>query len=258
MILVASLGVGLCLGSFANVLIARVPEGEDWVRGPSRCPKCRHRLAWHDNIPLLSWLWLRRRCRYCGRPISARYPVVESLVAGLVVASYLLFGLSLLAVAFVYLGVVSVALVFIDIDVQRLPNSLVLPSYPVVAALLVADAAVGNDWGALGRSGAGLGILGGFYGLLWLAYPTGLGFGDVRTAGLLGIAVGYLGWDSLAVGAIAGPIAGGLVVLVGLAIGRVHRKSRIPYGPALIGGMWLGAIAGQAIADWYVGLIALG
>lgn len=254
MILVAVLGVGLAVGSFTNVLIARIPVHEDWVRGSSHCPRCGHDLAWHDNIPILSWLWLRRRCRYCGGPISGRYPLVEALVAGLFVAVYLIHGFSLLAAALAVLAVVSVALVFIDLDVRRLPDSLVLPMYPVAALLLSADAWAAGEWGNLWRAGLGLLIMGGFYGLLWLCYPAGLGRGDVKTAGLLGLAAGYLGWAHLAVGMIAGPLLGGVAVMIGLATGRLTRKSMVPYGPALIVGAWLGYLVGPGIADAYLAL----
>jgi leader peptidase (prepilin peptidase)/N-methyltransferase len=251
-------GVGLACGSFVNVLIVRIPAGEDWVWSSSRCPRCRHDLAWYDNIPLLSWLWLRRRCRYCAAPISARYPLVESLVAGFVVAICLIHGVSFLSAALVYLAIVSAALLFIDLDVQRLPDALVLPAYPVTLALLTADACMEGEWGGLVRAGLGILAVGGFYGLMWVAYPAGLGFGDVKTAGLLGLAGGYLGWTSLLVGAIAGPILGGVAVLLGLATGRLHRKSKVPYGPALIGGAWLGYLAGPAIAGAYLGLMMSG
>ncbi len=255
MILVAVVGVGLACGSFANVLIVRVPAGEDWVKGSSHCPRCRHDLAWYDNIPLFSWLWLRRRCRHCAAPISARYPVVEALVAGLFFAVYLVYGVSFLSAALAYLAIISVALVFIDIDVQRLPDSLVLPAYPVVIAFLCADAATTGEWGTLGRTGIGLCALGGFYALMRAAYPAGLGLGDVKSGGLLGMVGGYLGWPTLAVGALSGPILGGVVVVVGMAMGRLNRKSRVPYGPALYGGAWLGYLAGEGIAAAYIDLV---
>ena len=249
---------GLLLGSFANVLIARVPAGEDWVRGSSHCPRCRHDLAWYDNIPLFSWMWLRRRCRYCREPISARYPVVESLVALLFGAIAIESGATLATAALGYLAVISVALVYIDADVQRLPDSIVLPAYPIVAALLLGDAALQGEWGSVARAGLGLAIMGGFYGLMWLAYPAGLGLGDIKSAGLLGMVLGYLSWGQLAVGAIAGPLLGGVWVIVGLATRRLKRTSRVPYGPALFGGAWLGVLAGSAIASSYVALLTSG
>ena len=254
MLILAAAALGLVVGSFTNVLIARVPAGEPWVRGSSRCPKCRHDLAWYDNIPVISWLVLRRRCRHCGRPISGRYPAVELLVALLWVGIAAVFGATILALALAYLACITVALVFIDLDVQRLPDSLVLPSYVIVGALLVGDAAVTGEWSSLARAAAGIGILGGFYGLVWFVYPAGLGRGDVTAAGLVGMALGYLGWSELAVGAILGPILGGLAVVVGLASGALTRKSKVPYGPALLAGLWLGVLAGSAIGDWYVAL----
>lgn len=254
MLTLAAAVVGLVVGSFTNVLIARVPAGEPWIRGSSRCPRCRHDLAWYDNVPIISWLILSRRCRHCRRPISGRYPAVELLVALLWVAIAAEFGATLLTLALAYLACITVALVFIDWDVQRLPDSLVLPSCAVVAALLVGDAAATGEWFSLARAAAGMGIMGGFYGLVWIAYPAGLGRGDVTTAGLAGMALGYLGWSELAVGSILGPILGGLAVVVGLVSGALTRKSKVPYGPALLLGLWLGVLAGSAIGDWYVAL----
>ena len=254
MSLFAVVGFGLLVGSFTNVLIARVPGGEDWVRGSSRCPKCEHDIAWYDNVPVVSWLWLRRKCRHCGEPISGRYPLVELTVMTLFVGVYTVWGLSLLALALAYLAVVSTALVFIDLEVQRLPNALVLPSFAVVGLLLVADAAVEQAGQDLVRAAIGLVALGGFYGLMWFIYPAGMGFGDVKTAGLLGMTAGYLGYTELGVGAFFGPILGGAVALAGLALRKMTMKSKVPYGPALIIGAWIGYFAGPAIGDIYLKL----
>lgn len=254
MIFVAAVAFGLACGSFVNVLVARVPAGEDWVREPSHCPRCGHRIAWYDNIPVLSWLWLRRRCRHCRKPISGRYPAVELLVAALFVGVAALAGPSALALALVYLACVSVALVFIDLDVQRLPDSVVLPSMGVVGALLIADAAIGGAWWPLLRAGVGFLALGGFYLLMVTLYPRGMGWGDVKTAALLGMPLGYVGWSALAVGAFFGPILGGLAVLPGLIARKVSLSTRIPYGPALIAGAWVGLLAGSLLFRAYVRL----
>jgi len=255
MLLVAAAAFGLAVGSFTNVLIARVPVGEDWVRGSSRCPACGHPIAWYDNIPVFSWLWLSRRCRHCHAPISGVYPAVEILVAALWVAIAVQFGARILALGLAYLACISVALVFIDLRAQRLPDALVLPSYPIVAVLLAADAVAGGGFGNLARAAAGLGAMGGVYGLLWFVYPKGMGFGDVKTAGLVGMVAGYLGWSSLAVAGIAGPLIGGVVVVAGLATHRLTRKSRVPYGPALLAGAWVAILAGAEIGRWYVALV---
>lgn len=254
MIPVAVVLFGLAWGSFANVLIARVPEGEDWVREPSHCPKCGHAIAWYDNIPVVSWLLLSRRCRHCRRRISGRYPLVEIAVAGLAVGVYEVFGATFLGLALAYLAFISVVLAVIDIDVHRLPDSIVLPAYPALAVLLVADAAVGGDWWPLARAGIGAVALAGFYLVMLLINPRGMGLGDIKTAGVLGLALGYLGWAHLGVGAFFGPMLGGLAVLPGLLTGRVSLKARVPYGPALLAGAWLGIFAGSALFGMYVRL----
>lgn len=244
--------VGLLCGSFANVLIARVPAGEDWVKGSSRCPRCQQEIAWFDNIPVLSWLWLRRRCRHCHAPISAQYPVVELAVAGMFALVAWRFDLTVLSILLVYLAVVSVALVAIDIKHQRLPNTLVLPSMVVMALGIFAFTVVEQEWWILARAGLGGLILGGFYFVLWFAYPKGLGFGDVKTGFLFGLVLGTVGWQALAVGAIMGPFLGGAGVIAVVAVRRQIKGVRLPYGPALIGGAWLGILFGTSIARWYI------
>lgn len=254
MILAAVVAFGLAWGSFANVLIARIPAGKDWVREPSHCPTCGHPIAWHDNIPVVSWLYLARRCRHCHRPISARYPLVEMLVAAAFAAVYLVFGLTFVALALAYLALISVVLAAIDLDVKRLPDAIVLPAYPALLVMLGADAAVSGEWWPLARGAIGAVVLAGFYFLMLAIYPRGMGWGDVKTAGVLGLALGYLGWAQLGVGAFFGPIFGGLAVLPGLLAGRLSLKTRVPYGPALIIGAWLGLFAGSELFGMYVRL----
>ncbi|WP_062213720.1 prepilin peptidase [Demequina oxidasica] len=244
--------LGLLCGSFTNVLIARIPSGMDWVKDSSRCPNCQHAIAWYDNIPVLSWLWLGRRCRHCRRPISARYPLVELIVAAMFALVALQFGLSILAVLLAYLVVISVALVAIDLEHQRLPDKLVLPSIVVSAVALLAYTWVEGEWWILARAILGALILGGFYFAMWFAYPKGLGFGDVKTGVLFGLVLGALGWSTLAVGAIAGPLLGAVGAVIAIARHRSVKGVRLAYGPALIGGAWVGILAGDAIAQWYI------
>lgn len=254
--IVAVAVLGLLWGSFTNVLISRVPAGENWVSDGSRCPRCGAPIRWYDNVPVVSFGILRGRCRACREPISWRYPIVEVAVASLWVLVFLQWGWSVTALLLAYLAVVSVALVAIDLDVRRLPFALVLPSYGVAAVLLLVATVMGEGatwWMPL----AGLGVLGGFYAAVWFVYPVGMGFGDVVTAGLLGLVAGHLGWGAVAVAAIAGPLIGGAFVIGGLLAGRLGRKSAVPYGPALIAGAWLGLLAGGAISDAYLGMLGV-
>lgn len=226
------------------------------ITGRSACPQCGHSLAWYDNVPLASWLALRARCRYCSTPISAQYPAVESAVALMWLAIYLQWGVSFSALLLAYMAPVSVALVVIDARVHRLPHRIVLPSFLVVAGIALVAWWSGESqswWTAL----VGLAAMGGFYGLLWFVYPRGMGFGDVTTASLLGVVLGFLSLQHLAVGAIAGPLLGGVLVIAMAAARRASRKARIPYGPALVGGAWVGVLAGPTIAAGYLSLLGI-
>ncbi|WP_062466427.1 prepilin peptidase [Demequina maris] len=252
MLILAVTLLGLLCGSFANVLIARIPAGEGWAKGSSRCPRCRHDIAWYDNIPVLSWMWLRRRCRHCAEPISGRYPLVELSVGALFGLVAWQFGSSAVAWLLAFSALLTVALAAIDLEHHRLPNPLVFAMAGAVLVLLATDAALTGDWAALARAGIGAVALGGFYFVLWFAYPKGLGFGDVKLAVPVGAVLGYLGWGALAVGAIGGPLVGGLLALVASVRAGGVKGVRFAYGPAIIGAFWVAVLWGPAIATWYV------
>ena len=244
--------VGLVIGSFLNVVIWRVPRGESVVRPPSHCPGCGHEIRPRDNVPVLSWLLLRGRCRDCGTGISVRYPLVEAGTAVVFGVLTLAIGLEPDLPAFLYLGAIGVALAMIDIDVKRLPNAIVLPSYPVAAALLAVAAAVDGRWEDLLRAGLGMVALYAFYFLLALVYPAGMGFGDVKLAGLLGLYLGWLGWAEVVTGGFLGflfwgVVGGGLVL-----VRRAGRKSKIPFGPFMLAGALVAILWGGALADLYL------
>lgn len=237
-----------------NVVISRVPRGRQVVSGRSACPHCDAEIAWYDNIPLVSYLVLGGRCRSCKARISPQYPLVELAVALMWLAVVIIHGLSWTSALLAYLAAVSVALVVIDILHRRLPHGIVLPSYGVVAVLAGVAWIVGER-GTWISALIGMAVLSLFYGLLWFFYPKGMGFGDVTTAGLLGFVLGFMGWEQLAVGGIAGPLVGGLMVIGMLIAGRVRKGVAVPYGPALIAGAWVGIFAGQPIAQGYLGLL---
>ncbi|WP_084078241.1 A24 family peptidase [Demequina sp. NBRC 110057] len=244
--------VGLLCGSFTNVLIARIPSGENWATGSSRCPRCGHDIAWYDNVPVFSWLWLRRRCRHCRAPISGRYPAVELVVAGLFVLIGMVWGVSFTSAALVFLAVTLTALAAIDFQHMRLPDALVWPSAAVPGIVLVVASVVDGTWDDAVRGLIGAAILAGAYFVLWFAYPRGLGFGDVKLAVALGWVLGYLGWDALAVGAILGPILGAVASVVVIARTRKVAGVRMPYGPWMILAFWIGALAGTPLATGYI------
>ncbi|GAB2515112.1 A24 family peptidase [Microbacterium petrolearium] len=271
-VVAAGVGVfGLAIGSFLNVVAHRVPAGRSIVSPPSACPQCGHRIRARDNVPVLSWLLLRGRCRDCGAPISPRYPVVEAVTGALFSAVAIRFTPEILAagsaaeaasaalvlVAFLALAAFGVALAAIDLDTTRLPNALVLPLAATGAVLLTAAAALSGDWAALGRAGLGAAALFVAYGAVWLIRPDAMGGGDVKLALGLGLFLGWSGWGALAVGTISAFALGAVVGLSLMAARRVDRGGGIPFGPWMIAGAWIGVFAGRPVADWYVGLFGL-
>ncbi|UZN05163.1 prepilin peptidase [Cellulomonas sp. S1-8] len=253
--------LGAAIGSFLNVVVWRVPRGESVVSPPSACPRCGHGIRPRDNVPVLGWLLLRGRCRDCGEPIAARYPLVEAGtgVAFVAATAWLLTrddGLWLLPAVW-YLVAIGIALALIDIDTHRLPDALVLPSYVVALVLLAVASAGTGQWDALLRALIGGAALWVFYFVLVLAYPKGMGFGDVKLAGVLGMYLGWVGWGALVVGAFAAFLCGGVYALGLLVLRRADRKSGVPFGPWMLLGCVIGLTAGEAVWDAYLG-IALG
>jgi prepilin signal peptidase PulO-like enzyme (type II secretory pathway) len=272
-ILTLSIGVfGALIGSFLNVVIYRMPAGRSIVSPPSACGSCGARVRSWDNIPVVSWLLLRGRCRDCSATISIRYPAVELGTAVLfgMVAWWALSVMTpsnpgasirpatiLTVIAFLYLASIGIALALIDLDTRKLPNRIVLPAYPVSAVLLTGAALFAGEQGRLLTALVGAVALFGLYLALALAYPGGMGLGDVKLAGVLGMYLGWLGWGPLAVGAFSAFLLGGLLAIVLLGLRRVGRKDGIPFGPWMIAGAWVGILGGDAIATGYLSLFDL-
>lgn len=271
-VLVALIGVlGLLIGSFLNVVIHRVPRGESVVSPPSSCPGCGERIAAYDNVPVLSWLVLRAKCRRCGERISARYPLVEAATGVAFAGVALVFlppvleasttpdALAAIAqlLAFLVLAGSAVALAAIDLDTHRLPNPIVY-STGIAGLVLLALAVLGDaQAGDLGRALAGAGILFAFYLALALARPGGMGLGDVKLAAVLGLYLGWVGWGALAVGAFAAFLIGGIVGLLLIAVRRARRGTGIPFGPWMLAGAWIGIVAGEPLFTGYLGAVGL-
>ncbi|MDZ7576703.1 MAG: prepilin peptidase [Candidatus Nanopelagicales bacterium] len=249
--------LGLIVGSFLNVVIWRVPRGESVVSPGSACPACGHAIRAWDNVPVLSWLLLRGRCRDCGAGISVRYPLVE-LGTGLLFASLAWqFGFSWALPAFLYFAGIAIALSLIDLDTKRLPNVIVLPSYAVAAALLLVPALAYGAWPQYLHALAGAVALFAFYFVLAWIYPAGMGFGDVKLAGVLGLYLGWLGWGPLIVGAFAGFAIGAVVGVILIAARRAGRKTGIPFGPFMLLGALIAVFAGDPLADVYLNLVGI-
>ncbi|MEU4558808.1 prepilin peptidase [Actinoplanes sp. NPDC023936] len=255
LLLLCLVGVlGLAVGSFLNVVIHRVPRDESLVRPGSHCPHCGNPVRARHNVPVLGWLLLRGRCADCHAPISARYPLVEAGTAALFVAVGARFGWSWELPAYLYLAAVAIALSLIDLDVMRLPDKIVLPSYGVAAALLIPVSLAAGDPGAVLRGLVAAALLYLFYRVLsrW-----GLGGGDVKLAPLLGFYLGWLGWSAVAVGAFAAFLLGGMVGAVLLALRLASRKSEIPFGPYMLAGAFLAVFAAAPVSGWYSTLLLL-
>jgi leader peptidase (prepilin peptidase)/N-methyltransferase len=250
--------LGLAIGSFLNVVIYRVPRGESLVTPSSHCPACDQPIRNRHNIPIFGWLILRGKCADCHAPISVRYPLVELVTAVVFVAvAARMSTLDLLPTlpAYLYFAAIGIALALIDIDHHRLPNAIVLPSYPVVLVLLTIAAAWQHDWSSLLRAVESGAILYALYFLLAFAYPAGMGFGDVKLAGILGGLLGYLSWSALLIGGFAGFLLGAIVGVVVMASGRGNRKSALPFGPFMIAGALLAIFAADPIWSWYLDLL---
>ena len=273
MIVVAVIGIfGALIGSFLNVVIYRVPLGRSVVAPASACGQCVRPIRWYDNIPVISWLVLRGRCRDCGAHISVRYPLVELAgavafvfvaarfvpeVAAATSVTAMVAGI-LALIGYLYFVAISLALALIDLDTQRLPNVLVLPSYAVAAVTLGASSIIGGTLPALlpaAVGGVGLFLV---YLALASAWRGGMGFGDVKLAGVIGFYLGWLGWDVLAVGALGAFLLGGVFGVILLVSRSAGGKTAVPFGPWMLGGAWVGILGGHEIAAWYLGLFGLG
>ena len=233
---------GLVAGSFATTLAERVPGGRDVLRPPGRCPECGAALRIADMVPVASWVRLRGNCRACGQPFGFWYPAAEVTTCALFAGLGLRTGATAELPAFCYLAAVSVTLAVIDLRWRRLPDLLTLPSYPIaLALLLVAAPFIPNGWSKVIHGLIGLGVLGAFYLFLAFIYPAGIGWGDVKLSGVLGLYLGWCGARVFVAGALAGYLFAAVTGIGLIAAGKATRKTAIPFGPFMLAGA-LGAI----------------
>jgi leader peptidase (prepilin peptidase) / N-methyltransferase len=236
---------GLVIGSFLNVIIHRVPLRQSIVWPASSCPHCGEPIAPRDNIPLVSYLILRGRCRNCKEPISARYPAVEALTGVLFAAAAHRFGLGLeLALALVLIAVL-IALAGTDLEHRLLPNVIVGPAALVGFALAVA-ADPGRWWVYLV---AAVALAGALFALA-MARPGGMGMGDVKMGGMLGAFLGPYAALAVFFGALLGALLGGVL----MAVGKMQRRTALPFGVFLAIGGLFSLFFGEQVWNWYLGV----
>jgi leader peptidase (prepilin peptidase)/N-methyltransferase len=248
--LVSGLG-GLMLGSFLNVVAVRLPRGESLVRPGSHCTGCGAPVRPYDNVPVLSWLFLRGRCRSCDAPISPRYPVVEALTALLFVVVLAVKGLDVDALPGLALVALLVPTALIDLEHRVIPNALMAVGAVVgLALVLVADPGHVADH-LIAAAAAG-----GFFFVVVLIHPAGMGMGDVKLAAVLGLYLGASVVPALLVALLSGTVVG--IAIIARRGAQEGRKTAIPFGPFLAFGGVVGLLAGPAMIDWYLRTFAGG
>lgn len=248
MIAPAAAVLGLVIGSFLNVVIHRVPRRRSVVWPSSSCPKCGERISPLDNIPLVSYLLLRGRCRKCGAPIPIRYPLIEALTAVLFGAAGYKFGVGIQLISALVLIAVLISLAAIDLEHGLLPNAIVGPGAAVGFVLSV----LGDPAGWWIYLVSALAIGGGLLALA-VAFPAGMGMGDVKMGGMLGAFLGPYGALAVFLGALAGTAVGGML----LAFGRIRRRSALPFGVFMSFGGIVSLFEGPELFSLYLRLVGV-
>ncbi len=247
---------GLVVGSFLNVCIYRLPHGQSIVVPRSYCPECGHFIHWYDNIPVLSFLFLKGRCRFCSKKISFRYPLVELIAGGLSLLVYYKFGGGLpYLFYFLFLTAPLITITFIDLDHRIIPDLISIPGIPVgfLTSVLLSDlpltkAALASLLGIL-TGGGSLFLISWFYEKL--RQQEGIGGGDVKFAAMLGA---FFGWKGVLMILFLSSLLGSVVGVFAMTVSRQGLKTVIPYGPFLAGAALLHLFYGPEIIQWYLNL----
>ncbi len=242
--------VGLCIGSFLNVLIYRLPRHIKIALSRSSCPYCRMPIKMYDNIPVISYLLLAGKCRYCRAEISPRYPMVELLTAGVFVYFFWLYGLSWQFAVYSFLGAILLTIIFIDVEFQIIPDLLTIPGMVIGLGVSLLPSGIGIVSALIG-----LLVGGGFLYLIallgdWLFKKESMGGGDIKMTAMLGA---FLGWQKIVIIFFAGALIGLVISVVVMAFSKRVRSSRIiPFGPFLAIAAFLAILYGDAIIAFYI------
>ncbi len=245
-----AIALAAVLGSFLNVCIWRLPRGESIAWPPSHCRACQTPIRYYDNIPLVSFVLLRGRCRACRAPISWRYPLVEALAVAVGLLVLWRFGATWEGLRAFPLGLALIAVSFIDLETMEIPDRITLPGIAVGLALNLAP----SPWGVI-PAVVGCLVAGGlFYAIAEISYrllgQEGMGGGDVKLAAMLGA---FLGWPLVMVAIFLGVVAGGLGALLLLLLRLKGRRDEVPFGPYLALGGLVTVFWGRPVLAWYLG-----
>lgn len=241
---------GAIIGSFLNVCIVRLPEERSIVTPPSHCPTCRRDIAWYDNVPLLSYLVLRGRCRGCGVRISPRYPAVELLTGALAVALWWRLGPTLAFAGYFVFAAALVTITFIDLDHRVIPDVISLPGIAVGLAVSLVSPLVTPVDAVLGALAGGGVLLGIALGYQAIRGQEGMGGGDVKLLAMIGA---FLGWQSVFVTLMVASLIGSLIGVAVMLYQRADTKLAIPFGPFLACGALVALFFGDRILAFYFG-----
>ena len=240
------------MGSFLNVVIYRVPRKESVVQPRSACPSCATPIANRDNIPIVSWLLLRGKCRTCGEAISPRYLLVEAFTALLFVGAALRFGAAWDLPAFLVVLAGLLALAFTDLEHFLLPIRIVYPVLAMEAALLLLAAAATGQWSRLEVAAVTGAVAAASFFAIHFLNPKWMGFGDVRLAGVIGLALGWLGAAIALLGIFLGFLLGAIVGVALIVTKRIDAKAHIPFGVFLALGAFIAVYAGHPLVNFYL------
>ena len=244
--------IGICVGSFLNVCIYRLPAGLSIVRPRSKCPECGNLIAFYDNIPLLSYLWLKGRCRHCRIRIGLRYPTVELLGGLFALASYLKFGLSVDAIIYFAFIACMLVVTFIDLDHRIIPDVITLPGIPIFFAASFALPSIDFKAALLGilAGGGSLFLVAWIYSLI--TKKEGMGGGDIKLLAMMG---GLVGWQGVAFTIFVSSLVGTLSGFVVMLHSRKDMKLAIPFGPFLAIGAITYIFFGTHLINWYFSIL---
>lgn len=242
--------LGLMIGSFLNVLIYRIPNNEQFVKGRSFCPECKNKIRWYQNIPLLSYIFLRGRCAYCKKRIPIRYPLVEALNAICYLYFFWQYGFTPEAGIFAFLSSALIAIFFIDFDHQIIPDLITLPGMLIGLAVSFLPNGIG-----IVPSLIGLVVGGGSLYLIallgdWLFKKESMGGGDIKMAAMLGA---FLGWQKVLLVFMASAVIGLVIsVLIMIVSSKLRQTRTVPFGPFIALAAFMAIVWGDRIIDFYV------